>query len=898
MSCCDDSLLLTDYTFYDWFRPMMVYNNATLFVLGSEEIHYANIKLFEEVSGWKHMQLPYIGGFWRNGSYVQQIKSQRYTQYDSSLYIFVESDVYSLININLHSLEGESYQLPASLFDSYYGSCMVSDAFHVYIVRVSDILIYDVNAGNWTISINFGIENSEGLISTKSACTITNDGNHIYIFGYLYYDNVLKYDILNDQITYLDSPNLCYTALGRGITAPNNKMYLHGCYVASWKTIIFNPDIEQFEAVTIDIDIPTDIPYYKEAQLTVFDDNVLLLYYMFDGQAGLYYTITDLISINLIDTISKVWPSDGFTIRYRVNDFANMTTEVYHIWFICTETVDDINRSITLNTSNDNCICNETSYKCFNCVQYLNLSKHLSIMDNDVDELHFAAISDSNWLILPKYITIELERCNVLFNDINKVITSNNPTITFSFSLSSNCYSRAGSEWSLDITAFKVNISKELIISIIDNDTTLCKICNGGIDGDNCIYYEGNNFIIDHEVTNLHNAETFDMFIESNMIDLKVIASNHTIQYFTNSGPTKFNNDLLYLLIIPIIIIIIVIVYCRKQYMNAFIVDKALVLIIGCSQFDDKKKYLPGVKRNVDDLTNLWRKYNYHVLRCNIDTLYCTKRDIIKFVENKLKLFDNSYKCVIVHVISHGSSNSFTSSDLKEIKLDFIRHELIEAAEEADNLGLIKIIFHHACRGTVDYHIGNNEIRHQQQRRVTLNIRIRGSTNHTSSDDISYDSNCITIYGNISGRSMSDNGYFTQCICDAFGKNVEKLIKATFNELMVDIGRSLERITNHAELCTVKATVRFDSIRFVKYKGIIAKCGDQIELQRMQNTTQNNDQYEIESKESDKNDYESEVMMTENVALMEDHKDIVSSSKSKGLNNMAVLEEEFEDINA
>eukprot|EP01084_Bolivina_argentea_P131900 232750_1 len=65
---------------------------------------------------------------------------------------------------------------------------------------------------------------------------------------------------------------------------------------------------------------------------------------------------------------------------------------------------------------------------------------------------------------------------------------------------------------------------------------------------------------------------------------------------------------LLLLLIIPLIIICSVAIYCKQQYDKAFVVDKSLVLIIGVSQFDKKTDCLPGVKQNVYDLVELWKK--------------------------------------------------------------------------------------------------------------------------------------------------------------------------------------------------------------------------------------------------------------------------------------------------
>eukprot|EP01083_Nonionella_stella_P101663 288378_1 len=67
------------------------------------------------------------------------------------------------------------------------------------------------------------------------------------------------------------------------------------------------------------------------------------------------------------------------------------------------------------------------------------------------------------------------------------------------------------------------------------------------------------------------------------------------------------------------------------------------------------------------------------------------------------RLDDISYNSVIVHIISHGSADSFVTSDFKIIENEFVRHELVTAAEEAQNLHLVKLFFHHGCRGDADY---------------------------------------------------------------------------------------------------------------------------------------------------------------------------------------------------
>eukprot|EP01083_Nonionella_stella_P231809 818324_1 len=92
----------------------------------------------------------------------------------------------------------------------------------------------------------------------------------------------------------------------------------------------------------------------------------------------------------------------------------------------------------------------------------------------------------------------------------------------------------------------------------------------------------------------------------------------------------NFIYGLLSFVALIILLSIATLIYCRKNYMNAFVLDSVLVLIIGVSNYDDSDSNsdLVGVKQNVSDLEALWRdKYKYDVFVCNANTLYCSKVD-------------------------------------------------------------------------------------------------------------------------------------------------------------------------------------------------------------------------------------------------------------------------------
>eukprot|EP01084_Bolivina_argentea_P069051 125694_1 len=324
------------------------------------------------------------------------------------------------------------------------------------------------------------------------------------------------------------------------------------------------------------------------------------------------------------------------------------------------------------------------------------------------------------------------------------------------------------------------------------------------------------------------------------------------------------------LLLIPLILYPM---YRFKKYRQHMVIDKALVLIIGISNFNDSKLKLPGIKSNVTDLEKLWKStYNYTVCICNADTLSCSKQNVIDFIDKyKEELMDVSYKAVVVHILSHGVQNDcFLTSDLKIMPITFIQHELITTAEFANNFGLLKLIFHHACRGNIDYFLNvnidviNSDNNDKVNLTSTINccfrtatltadektdekndeknddnnkkkeiINFKNNDNHVlrvqelklrsleGSKSINTDcdphANCVTIYGNIEERALSDQGEFTNAICNAFDKNHTKYIKDDFLCLIREIGIELEKQTNKAQICTSKGvgTLR-QQICFIK----------------------------------------------------------------------------------
>eukprot|EP01084_Bolivina_argentea_P078252 141968_1 len=854
MNCCDDFALVMDTVLIpDSFTPPIAYWNSNLFVIGMNDIHYTKFHMFTNESMWSHSQYN------RYNVTVNLMTAQRWSQTKSVLYLYVQEKLHdTLISINLDSLETEYFVVPAKQFSLMVVEvyCMVSSPNFVYIIRPEGIFVFDIVSLEWRIDTT---NEYYFLNDYLKACAITLDYKFIYLFGAFY--GIIKYETSTAKWNTLNSINMCKgyltevgrtTSPARAITAPNGKIYIHGCDIPSWKTLVFDPKIEEFEKETIDIGSPNDIANYRKSQLTVFDDNILLLLNAPDpwfpsfvfrpmrSPISTYYALTEIRSINFHDTIftESIWPSDGFQINYYLNDFGNDARGIYDINFFSNNSI--VMAVITLNTSKDNCICNKTNYTCYNCAHHFYLNKYLSAVHNNIETLTFIPSAENiETLILPNIIVVPLKRCLLQFIDIDKSTTNKNPNIKFLFTLSQDCYSRSGTTFLLDIISPLVHIMYTLNITTFHNKTKTCQLCD--MKKNICNKCNGNEFMIRHDIKNITKNE-FTISIQSKMIDLRVIPENHTIQYFMQESQSdlQFKTSYLLILLVPFGILIFsicgILVYYKKQYDKAYVIDKALVLIIGCSQFDNKKSFLPGVQQNIFDLKNLWENdYNYHVFVCNEMSLYSNKYQIIHFIdEYKEKLNASDYKCVIVHVISHGNENGFISSDHKNVSFDFIQHELIDAAQYSDNSGIIKIIFNHSCRGTENYShtyeiesvisMTDHDTDEEKQPIVSGTRGLfDNSTSVTKKNEnvpVYSESNWAIISANVPGRTVSDLGHFTKCICNSFRINLKRECcnalcawKYDLDKIIKEIGRNLEQMTNQSELLNINGTLRED-IRF------------------------------------------------------------------------------------
>eukprot|EP01083_Nonionella_stella_P271065 918197_1 len=498
-----DDYLIADTAnspYYHYHEPPIAFWNSTLFVAGLSDIHYATITTFDIKNATQYT--------WNRITYNDEealrtdMISQRFSQHDSSLFLYVykpaahyyERDQDILIHINLSNWEIQQHIVPNILpqqyvlpnytyswWDSDYQEmsdyCVLSSPNYVYIIRPLLFFIFDRNENTWS--------SADFVNRVPMTCAITNDYQYIYIFGDIYEEPgtknlIIKYNTESQKYDVLSVVNLCLYSRAKAVTALNDKIYLHGCHPASWRTLVFDTKTEQFETETIGLDspIPYNIPFYRFSQMAVVDDNLLLLLHPKNTlypalyhdpsnstYVALYVGVTESISINLEATVAilteRIWPSDGFVIRYYVNDFTkvNSTDNTYHVYF------DSKNHSIAfvieLSTTHDTCNCNELNYKCNSCAHHVELSNHLSVADNVMDKLSFNInyyMNDLDVLFIPSQLTIMLQRC--IINFTLSEVTVYESFIDFEFHLSPNCFSRVGSTFSLDIVSQVIDLSE------------------------------------------------------------------------------------------------------------------------------------------------------------------------------------------------------------------------------------------------------------------------------------------------------------------------------------------------------------------------------------------------------------------------------------------------------
>eukprot|EP01083_Nonionella_stella_P182789 658650_1 len=596
------------------------------------------------------------------------------------------------------------------------------------------------------------------------------------------------------------------------------------------------------DLITTEVEYVISINFTQSLPFNIFPSrskNITFRYSLTDSRGNfsdvytLFFTMTtDLSGYPLIDWM--IWNDDAghWESRYTPNG------------------------SILLDISN--CVCHVDI--CLYCEQQINIFDFLSepflgdfedryVTAHDFDfklshPYHF------NVLLTPRNMTVHWQRCNISFYPDG--LCAEDEPIPITFNLSDNCYSEIGAvhlvyiEIAMESGYLFNEDSKSprtaLVINITSNQSKSCDLCtipyvNGNASNEdmiaitqNCIHLSHDEFKFEYQPWHVmgyydalgihdYNKETDyyvlgfvthdeDVFIPQ---DAKSVTTKF-ISKSVKSLKQKLSTVLwLLLCIIPCICCMCFVFRKYRRYKNvSLIVKKALVLIIGIAQFDKPGYMLDRVGENVRDLIDLWReKYKYEVFVCNEGYLYSTKDDIIEFIdEHKSKLIEKHYDSVILHVISHGSNKgqSFLSSDLQLVQMEFIRHELTESMNEQ----LIKIIFNHVCRGEETTQTGKT--------RASAIVHNDGVLQEPCGD-----SNWAIVYGNIINRAIMDDGCFTKYICEVFGNNLNGLWKKCFTELCTDIAGKVQNETRAADICEANTTLCVDGIRFEANGKVMAK---------------------------------------------------------------------------
>ena len=559
--------------------PIVIWN-STLWYWAGVYLKYYHMMLYsdvhisdQQVNEWNTTVLfPYSANDCGSIPSESQVS---YTYHESLLFILMAdlhhwetNDLTVPVNVtleilNVETLHFKSIVAPFTLISSDYdfesGSlkgCMVSDGDGVYIIKGEFIYLYDLLNETWRVN---------EVVEVDTAACAVYQKQSIYLFA-LHSYGVFRYGITDNYIIKVkDTTNLCFAQRAKAIFHRNGKLYLHGCALVPWVTLIFDLEKEQFEDNYIGISnvSPTYTGYYRLGQLVSLDDNILMMLYnkgkeypSFPFLSGvrepesstLYYAITDMISINFEQTelFEPIWPSDGFYLRYYVNDFSNVS-DTYNLWIFSNNINHNINTSILLNVSEDECICGEPYYKCFDCMMHFDLQQHLSIIDNDIYTLEFGVephyFETNISLILPDTITINLQRCNIRFDEINMMPTYKNKSIVFGYNISQNCLSRNGSIFWVNINSSTLNIKKIMKIMVREDNSSIY-ICDAmSTNCDICMTYqckiEFSNVEDAVDILDSDESLVFELEFISNMTDL-VISSQQVF-----SGTFERNRNIM-----------------------------------------------------------------------------------------------------------------------------------------------------------------------------------------------------------------------------------------------------------------------------------------------------------------------------------------------------------------
>eukprot|EP01084_Bolivina_argentea_P207406 353867_1 len=643
------------------------------------------------------------------------VRNYWYTQYKSSFYLLVSYVTnaiikFELTHINLNTNVIKTFNDPPLpwqlLFDP--DICLVADQSRVFVLRASVMLLYDLETEQWSQSNIWD--------DIPAACAIDKNDEFIYIFG-LHQDVLYKYEIESGQIIILNEINICRNAIGSAITAGNGKVYLYGCYIGSWKCLIFDTDIERFEQRWVEFkDYIMDGGFTtnnKGSKLIEVDDNVIALVHGEDVSYGVYYTFIEYIAINFDNTRTTVWPSDGINLQFYISAFQDHYLSGNVVQIKCNDTKVPIDARIALNISNCYCI----DHLCWGCLQHFALNKYLLLEDKyQLDsiilnlssyQLDYGGMTPNATIANP-FLYIRFKRCIIHISNIQSTYGKMDD-ITVHYTVNKSCYLRTNTNFLFNVSIFKFVDIQWVNISIVDNQTHICQICKF----DNyCTYCQQNNFsLINQELKSEHGV--IIVSFTSSMIDVVIDYDQkaHSVVFEPDSSDSTVVADIVIgsFVVLCLIVFLTPLIYChkknkrlkqiREQYTHYIANPMVLSICIGYYHENvdnpDINAYLTDLDALEQDYKNLkilCKKLNYDIYPKHLQ-LEWTQDEIIKFIEEHTQKFVanidtlkdstikpnkrvNGYDGIIMILSGHGYHNSIITSDYQLVNKTSI-HRLL-----------------------------------------------------------------------------------------------------------------------------------------------------------------------------------------------------------------------------
>eukprot|EP01084_Bolivina_argentea_P105609 189123_1 len=757
------------------FKLMLAVWNGTMFLLGIHQIHYASLDLIagDYVYTWKHIEY--------NNNFDTISTSNRVTQYESSLYIYIYHTHYEeLLHFDMETFAINSSVIPYQAIPKKQYVCLVSSSKYVFVLKDSLIWKYDIINNEWLKTNVFGYE--------PTVCIIDSDETFIYVFSKAQ-DLLYKYDIELLKFEFLNEPNLCKNGIGMGITAKNGKAYIIGCNIPSWKTLVFNMETETFESETLSVADPKTIqvnnslinliPYYRSSIITSVDDNVLMMATFTDAyyplqtntnkhqcvQVSLLYT--DPISINFEETetfSNNIWPSDGITVRYYVINSYSETLHMmpYYVRFYSGDTETPINESVTLNITQDGCICTlHPIRRCDGCKQHFPLS-NLIVSDNQIKilTLHVSSINTfgNSPLIVSTDIKLRLQHCTISLNTINRFSTGKNPYINITFNLSDECFTRIGYAFAFTLSIMSlepdikcINTSLENCSEFDDHNVdSLYKVIISIDNGRSYICDQCFNNIISLRHTRFEKPKTLKIMSISNDIDLIVDTIQPLEVQYNPAGVYNDSDSIWYGFVIICSVILVMfcafIIMCcitkkndrckcvvsrkngdiKSQRKYIHYIKNPMVIAITILKYESYPKNadlklmdcppdLLGIDVDYTNISKLCKMLNYdlypkscklawtqdQIINCISEQAQYVSSHLDTLNENKnLNKTVNGYDSILVIISGHGMQGYIITSDIKLVSKTAIHRMLSTNFPELRNIPRICIF--DVCDGNLD----------------------------------------------------------------------------------------------------------------------------------------------------------------------------------------------------